>query len=611
MESGAIECARVLSNFLLRVAAGVAIVSITAAVYWAALASGFVGDDYMILHRLRPISHIGEAMGFFRGEFFEYYRPLVFVSHAIDWLAAGPDPRWFHATNLVLHLANSTLVFLIGSARAISGDHSGRRLAGGSLAAVLFALHASNHEAVIWIAARFDLLAAFWALAAVWLMVAGAGERRGGWLTAWATAGLFFAALLSKESVVALPIAAAAWAAFVMRATTAQVAWRTLPWLGTLGVYTVLRGWAGGTAFAGGTARVPKLLAFAAVLAGVAALGDSRGERVRAWLRDRRAAVAAASSVAVAMTALAAAFVEGAAGDLAREKLAVAGFGVFYLLSPIVDVTLTPYFLDPATNVYWLGGAAALALVVALLALFWRSLVEDDRAWFAAAFLLASLIPISALTEGKRYLYLPSAAAALLAATLALRARSRAGQLAVAAVVTAATLVSAWQISRKVSDWTWAGRMTAEGAALVDSTLAPGCGGQVVFLTSPVALRGVYTHFYYETFELARGCAPDVFYVLVRMVRQDAHVDVRWEAADRIAITAPAYGGNFVLSRDLRHFDLPLRAVRDRAIPTPIGPVVARGAESEQRIILTLDSTVRDAGVRFFYFSDGRVRALR
>ena len=56
------------------------------AVYWGALSAGFVGDDFMILHRLREG---GSLLRFFHGEFFDYYRPLGFVAHAIDYRMAG------------------------------------------------------------------------------------------------------------------------------------------------------------------------------------------------------------------------------------------------------------------------------------------------------------------------------------------------------------------------------------------------------------------------------------------------------------------------------------------------------------------------------------------
>ena len=153
----------------MRTAAAAALAAgVTVAVYWGALSSGFVGDDFMILHRLREG---GSLLRFFRGEFFEYYRPLGFVAHAIDYRMAGASPAQFHATNLLVHVGSVVLVLLIG--RALSP-----RTIAGPLAASLFALHAANHEAVVWISARFDLLATFFSLLALWLLVRRDGGDR-------------------------------------------------------------------------------------------------------------------------------------------------------------------------------------------------------------------------------------------------------------------------------------------------------------------------------------------------------------------------------------------------------------------------------------------------
>ena len=43
------------------------IVAVTLAVYWPALNTGFVGDDFMILHRLRSLAGAADVLRFFRG----------------------------------------------------------------------------------------------------------------------------------------------------------------------------------------------------------------------------------------------------------------------------------------------------------------------------------------------------------------------------------------------------------------------------------------------------------------------------------------------------------------------------------------------------------------
>jgi hypothetical protein len=573
------------------------IVAVTLAVYWPALNTGFVGDDFMILHRLRSLAGAADVLRFFRGEFFEYYRPLGFVSHAVDWAVAGQNSREFHLTNLLIHAANAVLVLLIGRALA-------PRSLVGPLAASLFALHASNSEAVIWISARFDLLATCFALAAVCWMVSEWTGRT------WMPALLFFPALLSKEAAVALPIAAAGWSSFRLRASTLATIGRVAPWLVALVAYSALRHLAGGVSAVGGASRIPKLAAFGLCLAVTVALSDGRWEKVRGWLQPRRAQFAAVFAALLAITIIAAAVSTGRPGTLAREKLSVAGFAIFYLASPVLGPG-EAVFADPTTSLSWMIGGAALLVAGAVVLCIWHTVLGDDRLWFLAALLAATLLPVSALTEGKRYLYLPSAAMSLIVAVVVvdLERRWRRAALLLVAVVLVASVI---QITVKIGDWKWAGRMTAEGARLVDSTLAPSCGtGDVVFLTSPVGVRGVYSHFYYETFEVPRGCMPEVFQVVVRVLRLDTPIVVQWNGPSQIVIAAPAYRGNFLLSRDLRAFDTPLRPGDKLDLDTPLGHLKAEATDGTARLTLTLTQDVQRGRRHFFYYTGGRIEPLR
>ena len=580
----------------LLVAAG-AIATLVCATYWRALDAGFVGDDFMILHRVRIVEGAAGLIRFFRGEFFEYYRPLGFVLHTIDWWIGGADPRQFHLTNLLLHLTGAVLVLLIGrtlSPRSIAGP----------LAALLFALHASNHEAVVWVSARFDLLATVLSLAAIWSLMQDHRSARA------IAPVFFFLALLSKESAVALPIAAAGYWVFVRRAGLVETVRHLVPWLAALVLYSALRNVAGGISAVGGAGRLPKLAAFLVVLAGIVLLAGDRSTRVATWLRDRRLLIAGTVAAVVGLAAAAIA-AGGRPGAFAADKFAVAGFAIFNFASPVIDVFERPFYLYPHTTSYWLGGLIAVILVAVVIALLWRRLVDDSRFWFLGTMLAATLLPISALTEGTRYLYLPSAAVALIAGLLIAECLGR-WRRAVLWVTALYLVVSAGQIITKLNDWRWAGAMTREGAQLVDAARPPGCGGEhVVFLTSPVAIRGVYTHFYYETFELPRGCMPEVFQVLARVVRLDTVVDARWDGPSRIVLTVPNYRDNFVVSEDLRHFTREIRdGARTMTVMTPLGELKAEPSGIGERLTLSLAPDVRPARIQFFYYSDGRMRPL-
>ena len=572
------------------------VAAITIGIYWRAREAGFVGDDFMILHRLRALAGVDDVFRFFRGEFFEYYRPLGFVSHAADWAIAGQSARQFHLTNIVIHTVNVVLVLLIG--RALSPQSFA-----GPVAAFLFALHASNTEAVIWISARFDLLATCFGLAALCWMVRGWSG------TPWVPGLLLLPALLSKEAAVALPLAAAGWNSFRRRSTLLTTVGSVAPWVLILGVYSTLRQVGGGVSAVGGASRIPKLAAFGICLAVTLALCNGRWETLRDWLRTRRAQCALAFVLLLTATVLAAAASQGPVGSLAREKLSVAGFALFYLTSPVLSPG-EAVFSDSTASIAWIAGAIALLLAGGVFLTIWNRVLNDSRMWFLAAFLAATLLPVSALTEGKRYLYLPSAAVSLIAGVLVaeLHARYRRVALSLVAVVLVA---SAIQIIAKINDWRWAGTMTAEGARLVDSTLAPACGtGHVVFLTSPVAMRSVYSHFYYETFEIPRGCMPEVFQVVVRVIRVDTPIVVRRGERGQIVITTPDYRDNFLVSRDLRTFDTRLEPGDKLAIQTPLGELRGAAVGDTAELTLTLTPEAQHERIHFFYYTGGRIERL-
>jgi hypothetical protein len=180
--------------------------------------------------------------------------------------------------------------------------------------------------------------------------------------------------------------------------------------------------------------------------------------------------------------------------------------------------------------------------------------------------------------------------------------------------VAAATVVlvaSAIQITLKIRDWRWAGAMTAEGARIVDAALAPACGsGHVVFLTGPVGIHSVYSHFYYETFEVPRGCMPEMFQVVARVMHAETRVAARWDGPSRIVITVPDYRGNIALSRDLRAFDVRFEKGENLRLKTPLGEVDAASAGSLAELTLTLAPAVQRERVHFFFYNNGRIEHL-
>src|SRR6187431_3291536 len=102
---------------------GIAIAVIVAVVYLPALSSGFNADDYLILWRVKAIEGLGDPLGYFKFAFYEYFRPLGFLSFAFDWRLWHLDAFGFHLTNVVLHALNSMLVFVLAR-RMFTATHA-------------------------------------------------------------------------------------------------------------------------------------------------------------------------------------------------------------------------------------------------------------------------------------------------------------------------------------------------------------------------------------------------------------------------------------------------------------------------------------------------------
>lgn len=123
-----------------------------------------------------------------------YWRPLFLLTLAIDRALFGLDAPTAHLHDLLWHLASVLLLHrllrvLAGALPALAG-------------AALFALHPVQVEALALVAARNDLMASAFLLAALVLLV----DQRPGWLRLGGAALATSAALLSKESAALAPL---------------------------------------------------------------------------------------------------------------------------------------------------------------------------------------------------------------------------------------------------------------------------------------------------------------------------------------------------------------------------------------------------------------------
>src|SRR5215207_7842345 len=125
-----------------------------------------------------------------------YWHPVTWLSHLLDVSTFGLDAGAHHVTSLVLHIANTLLVFaLLRRITAAEGKSA--------FVAAVFAVHPLHVESVAWIAERKDVLSTFfWALT-IWTYVSYV--RRQSIARYAAVMVLFVFALMSKPMVVTLP----------------------------------------------------------------------------------------------------------------------------------------------------------------------------------------------------------------------------------------------------------------------------------------------------------------------------------------------------------------------------------------------------------------------
>ena len=138
------------------IVAGLAL--ITLAVYLPMLRDGFVNYDdpeYIIgnAHVTAGLTWPGIVWAFRTGTAANWH-PLTWISHMADCQLYGLRPWGHHLTNLLLHTANTVLLFLLLQRTTGSRWRS-------AFVAALFAVHPLHVESVAWASERKDILSAF------------------------------------------------------------------------------------------------------------------------------------------------------------------------------------------------------------------------------------------------------------------------------------------------------------------------------------------------------------------------------------------------------------------------------------------------------------------
>jgi Tfp pilus assembly protein PilF len=147
----------------------------TALLYAPVLHFDFVNydDPLYVINNLYIRNFNGQFLSWcFQTTYAFMWHPLTWMSHALDYQLYGLQyPGGHHATSLILHIFNSTLLFVILHRMT-------KALWRSAVVAALFAWHPLHVESVAWVTERKDVLCAFFWLLTMWAYVRYAEERK-------------------------------------------------------------------------------------------------------------------------------------------------------------------------------------------------------------------------------------------------------------------------------------------------------------------------------------------------------------------------------------------------------------------------------------------------
>lgn len=182
------------------------LVAATAGIYWQVTGFPLINCDDRDYITNNPIVKAGltkEGLAWaFNVGYAGNWHPLTWLSHMLDsqlfgpGAPEGPGPAWRHTVNLLLHVLNTALLFLVLT-----------RMTGfvwrSAFVAAVFALHPQHVESVAWVAERKDVLSTFFLLLTMlgynWYV------RKPGILRYLLMAVAFTLGLMAKPMLVTLP----------------------------------------------------------------------------------------------------------------------------------------------------------------------------------------------------------------------------------------------------------------------------------------------------------------------------------------------------------------------------------------------------------------------
>lgn len=205
------------------VVAGAVLTAAWLAAYVPTIAGGFIKDDFGWIYHSRLSGWSSLYSLFTNAQVF--YRPMVQLSFGLTELMFGTNPVPYALTNLGLGIACAVAIYNLARTLGLAPW-----AAVAATAVWAFNFHGIN-MAIVWLSGRTSLLGTLFSLLAANALLRNQGL---------AAAVLAFAAFLSKEEVVALPLIFTAWLMINRNSLRASIG----PWI-ALGAYFILRGYSG------------------------------------------------------------------------------------------------------------------------------------------------------------------------------------------------------------------------------------------------------------------------------------------------------------------------------------------------------------------------------
>ncbi len=209
----------------------IGILVLTFIVYLPSLGNGFTNWDDDVYVTENPLVARPHAVDVLMTPLGGNYHPLTVLSLALNYRISGYQPASYHWLNLLLHLANTGLVF------AFVWMLSRRRFWTATATSLFFGIHPMHVESVAWIAERKDVLYTLFYLLGLIAYLRYLERRRWAWFAVCLAA--FVLSLASKPAAVVFPLTLLALDYFFRRTDRIRLVLEKLPFL----ALSIAAGW--------------------------------------------------------------------------------------------------------------------------------------------------------------------------------------------------------------------------------------------------------------------------------------------------------------------------------------------------------------------------------